>query len=55
MNPVNRLDEAEKQICLAIQELDLEGQERTNMMIARQVVANTRDEHMPEYEEPDNE
>jgi uncharacterized paraquat-inducible protein A len=41
MNPATRLGEAQKQIRIALEELDLEEDDRAQLAIARQVVAKT--------------
>lgn len=55
MRPVNRLDEAEKQLMIALEELDLDEEDAGNLAIARGIVASLRDTHMPDHEDPTNE
>jgi len=55
MNPENRLDEAEKQLMIALEELDLDPDHAEKLAIARSIVAAIRDTHMPDHEEETDE
>jgi len=55
MRPVNRLDEAEKQLMIALDELDLDEEDAEKLAMARGIVFSIRDTHMPDQEDPTDE
>jgi len=55
MRPENRLDEAEKQLMIALEELDLDEEDAEKLAIARGIVAAIRDDRMTDQEDPTDE
>jgi hypothetical protein len=55
VKPVHRLDEAEKQLMIVLEELDLDPEDAEKLAIARGIVAALRDTHMPDHEDPTDE
>jgi len=54
-DPVHRLDEAEKQLMIVLEELDLDEEDAEKLAIARGIVASIRDTHMTDHEEETDE